>query len=131
MKIPVTGFVLDSGEDDTHHSHKLYITSWNDNPRQVHIHSMSGVTSINDGHSHEYVSWTAPAPTGVPHVHGYNTVTFRSQGHTHLIQGTTGPAIALPGGGHYHFFEGYTTINGSHPHSHGYSGRTGAEVSSM
>lgn len=130
MNIPVTGFVMGSSdEDDSHHSHKLYITSWNGNP--VHIHAFSGETSIDDGHSHQYASWTAPAPTGVPHVHGYQTVTSPNNGHTHLIQGTTGPAIAIPGGGHYHLFEGYTTINGTHPHSHAYRGRTGNEVSSM
>ncbi|MCY9589825.1 hypothetical protein PC41400_16530 [Paenibacillus chitinolyticus] len=127
MKIPVTGFVMDSGDDDAHHSHKLFITSWNGTP--VHVHAFSGITSIEDGHSHEYASWTAPAPTGVPHVHGYHTETSLNQGHIHMIQGTTGPAIDLPGGGHYHLFEGYTTINGSHPHSHAYSGRTGNEVS--
>lgn len=129
MKIPVTGFVMDSGGDDAHHSHKLYITSWNGIP--VHVHAFSGETTVNDGHSHEYSSWTAPAPSGVPHVHGYRTVTSLNQGHTHLIQGTTGPAIDLPGGGHYHLFEGYTTINGRHPHSHANSGRTGNEFSSM
>ncbi|MCD9021974.1 YmaF family protein [Cohnella silvisoli] len=128
MKIPVTGFVMDSGDGNSDHSHKLYITSWNGNP--VHVHAFSGVTSINDGHSHEYESWTASAPTGVPHVHEYHTFTSYDQGHTHLIQGTTGPAIDLPSGGHYHLFEGYTTINGCHPHSHAYRGRTGNEVSS-
>ncbi len=130
MKIPVSGFVMDSrGDDDDHHSHKLYITSWDGNRPPVHVHVMSGVTSVDDAHSHEYMSWTAPAPTGVPHVHGYYTATSFSQGHTHLIQGTTGPAIALPGGGHLHYFEGFTTINGTHPHSHRYNGRTGDEVS--
>ncbi|RAV23359.1 YmaF family protein [Paenibacillus contaminans] len=127
MKIPVTGFVLESGDEDGHHSHQLFITSWNGKP--VHVHAFSGVTSVNDGHSHDYSSWTAPAPTGVPHVHGYRAVTSMDQGHTHLIQGTTGPVIALPGGGHYHMFEGYTTINGRNPHSHAYRGQTSNEVS--
>jgi hypothetical protein len=63
MKIPVTGFVMDSGDGDTLHSHKLYITSWNGRP--VHVHAFSGVTSIDDGHSHQYASWTAPAPLPV------------------------------------------------------------------
>lgn len=125
--IPVSGFMIGSGGRDGQHSHQLYITSWNGNP--VHVHAMSGVTSINDGHSHQYASWTAPAQTGVPHVHGYSTATSLDAGHTHLIQGTTGPAVPLPGGGHYHRFEGYTTVGGSHPHSHAYSGQTGNEVS--
>ena len=129
MKIPVTGFVMDSGDDDDQHSHRLYITSWNGIP--VHVHAFSGVTSVNDGHSHEYAGWTAPAPSGVPHVHSYRTFTSVDHGHNHLIEGTTGPAIDLPGGGHYHLFEGYTTIDGSHPHSHAYRGRTGNEVSTL
>jgi len=127
MDIPITGFVMGSSDADGHHSHQLYITSWNGTP--VHVHAFAGRTSFNDGHTHDYSSWTAPAPTGVPHVHGYNTVTSLDQGHTHIIQGTTGPAIALPGGGHYHMFEGHTTISGTRPHSHAYSGRTGNEVS--
>ncbi|MGG4033903.1 YmaF family protein [Paenibacillus cisolokensis] len=52
MKIPVTGFVMGSGGDDAHHSHKLYITSWNGIP--VHVHAFSGETTVNDGHSHKY-----------------------------------------------------------------------------
>lgn len=129
MKVPVTGFVTDSGDDHSHHSHKLYITSWNGKP--VHVHAFSGVTAVNDGHSHQYSSFTAPAPTGVPHMHQYNTVTSVDFGHSHRIVGTTGPAIDLPGGGHYHLFDGFTTINGSRPHSHAYRGRTGNEVSGM
>ncbi|WP_274650956.1 YmaF family protein [Paenibacillus humicola] len=125
MNIPVSGFIMDAG-DDGEHSHKLYITSWNGRP--VHVHSFSGVTSVDNGHSHRYASWTAPAPSGVPHVHSYNTVTSMEMGHTHEIRGTTGPAIPLPGGGHYHLFEGYTTVSGSRPHAHAYSGRTGNEV---
>ncbi|SFT09266.1 YmaF family protein [Paenibacillus sp. BC26] len=131
MKIPISGFIFDSGEDDSLHAHKLFITSWDGNPRQVHIHSLSGMTTVNDGHSHQYVNWTAPSPTGVPHVHSYNTVTFVSQGHTHTLQGTTGPAVPLPNGGHYHQFEGFTTVDGRNPHSHGYNGQTGVDVSSM
>jgi hypothetical protein len=53
------------------------------------------------------------------------------QGHTHIIQGTTGGSIPLPGGGHYHLFEGYTTVNGMRPHHHAYSGRTGDEVNAQ
>ncbi|MFD0715763.1 YmaF family protein [Paenibacillus sp. GCM10027626] len=126
MKIPVTGFVMDFRDEDGHHSHKLYITSWNGAP--VHVHQFSGVTSVDVGHSHHYAGWTAPARSGIPHVHGYYSVTSLDKGHTHVIQGTTGAAIGLPGGGHYHSFEGHTTVNGSPPHSHTYSGRTGNAV---
>ncbi|MGD8192189.1 YmaF family protein [Brevibacillus ginsengisoli] len=123
MKIAVTGFVIDSNEFDSQHSHTLYITSWDGKP--VHTHAFSGCTTCDDGHSHYYSGMTEPAQTGVPHVHNYYTVTAVKDGHTHVIQGTTGPAISLPTGGHYHRFEGYTTVNGMHPHSHMYSGNTG------
>ena len=36
----------------------------------------------------------------------------------------TGPAIPLPNGGHYHESSGFTTVNGTNPHRHSYSGRT-------
>lgn len=128
MEIPVSGFVYED-DDGLNHSHKLFITHWNG--RRVHVHSFSGTTSFDDGHKHQYAGMTNPAPTGVDHVHGYYTVTSLDNGHTHVIQGTTGPSIPLPGGGHYHYFEGYTTVNGIHPHSHMYSGNTGNEVNQV
>lgn len=126
MEIPITGFIVRSGGSDSNHSHKLYITSWNGTP--VHVHAFSGETSYDDGHSHAYAGWTEPAPSGVPHVHGYHSITSFVSGHTHVIRGVTGPAIPLGDGGHYHLFEGYTTVDGANPHSHAYRGRTGNEV---
>ncbi|CAH0119169.1 MULTISPECIES: YmaF family protein [unclassified Paenibacillus] len=125
MEIPVTGFVVHNGADDPLHSHTLYITSWDGRP--VHVHSFSGVTSFDVGHQHRYAGTTEPAPSGVPHVHEYHTVTSFDAGHHHVIRGVTGPAEPLPGGGHIHYFEGTTTVNGSTPHVHMYSGRTGNE----
>ena len=122
MRIPVTGFVIESSGLGSEHSHTLYISSWDGRP--VHTHAFSGCTSCDDGHSHYYAGMTEPAPTGVPHVHKYYTVTDISDRHTHRIKGTTGPAIPLPNGGHYHYFEGYTTVDGRHPHSHIYRGKT-------
>jgi hypothetical protein len=125
VDIPVTGFLLCSEESDGTHSHKLYLTSWDGRP--VHVHAFAGTTSFDDGHNHEYAGVTAPAPTGVPHVHEYHTSTSFNDGHTHMIHGTTGGAIPIPGGGHYHYFSGYTSVNGRHPHTHAYEGRTGDE----
>jgi hypothetical protein len=125
MDIPIKGLVICSDDSDGQHSHKLYITSFDGRP--VHVHSFAGITSFDIGHNHEYAGITAPAPSGVPHVHEYHTETTFNDGHTHFIRGTTGDAIPIPGGGHYHFFEGFTTINGSHPHAHAYQGRTGDE----
>ncbi|SDG54466.1 YmaF family protein [Fontibacillus panacisegetis] len=125
MEIPITGFVHCSDDSDGQHSHKLYITSWNGRP--VHVHSFSGVTSFDVGHAHKYAGVTEPAPTGVPHVHVYHTETTFNDGHIHLIRGTTGNAIPLPGGGHFHYFQGVTSINGAIPHAHSYQGKTGNE----
>lgn len=126
VDIPITGFVVHSKDEGPDHSHKLYITSWAGRP--VHVHPFSGVTSVDLGHNHQYAGMTEPAPRGVQHVHGYMARTSFDDGHTHLIRGTTGPAIPLSHGGHYHYFEGFTTVNGRNPHSHRYSGNTGNEV---
>lgn len=125
-KIPVKGFVYDSVNSRGEHSHGLYITSWDGRP-VYHVHPFSGETSYEDGHVHQYAGVTEPAPTGVPHVHRYYTVTTMNDGHTHVIQGVTGQAIEAQGGGHFHYFEGFTTVNGIRPHTHHYNGATGKE----
>lgn len=123
--IPIKGYIIDTNDSESDHSHKLYITSWDGRP--VHVHPFAGTTSFDVGHDHRYVGLTEPAPTGIPHVHGYYANTSFDDGHSHIISGTTGPAIDLPGGGHIHHFEGYTTVNGRTPHSHMYKGSTGTE----
>ncbi|AJY77219.1 YmaF family protein [Paenibacillus beijingensis] len=128
MEIPVSGFVVHSDGSDPLHSHKLYITSWDGRP--VHEHPFSGMTSFNNGHSHYYAGTTELAESGVQHVHQYYAVTSMNDGHTHIVRGTTGPAVSFPGGGHYHYFEGFTTVNGRFPHSHMYRGTTGNEIGS-
>lgn len=128
MEIPITGFVVHSNDPGSEHSHKLYITSWDGRPLP-HVHPFSGITSFDAGHQHRYAGITEPAATGVPHVHGYFAETSFDDGHTHMIKGVTGPSIPLPGGGHIHQFEGYTTVNGRHPHTHMYAGNTGDEIS--
>lgn len=95
--------------------------------RVLHTHGSSGVVSFNVGHRHGYTGITEPAPSDAPRTHAYSTVTTFNDGHEHFIRGRTGPAIPLPGGGHYHYFEGVTTVNGRTPHSHAYNGRTGNE----
>ena len=122
MDIPVSGFMYASDGSDPMHSHRLYITSWDG--RAVHTHGFSGITSFDDGHTHQYAGMTEPAPTGVPHTHRYFTFTSVDNRHRHQIQGTTGPAIPIANGGHYHEFSGYTTIEGANPHRHFYRGNT-------
>lgn len=125
MDIPIKGVLFESEGPNGQHSHRLYITSWDGRP--VHFHSFAGVTSVNDGHSHNYFGVTAYAPTGVPHVHEYQTETSFNEGHTHFIRGVTSGSVELPDGGHFHYFEGVTTISGRHRHAHSYQGRTGNE----
>nr|WP_083517019.1 YmaF family protein [Alicyclobacillus shizuokensis] len=105
------------------HSHEMFLVTWDG--RILHTHGFCGVTSFDVGHRHGYAGVTAPAPSGVPHTHMYSTVTTFNDGHVHSIKGRTGPAIPLPGGGHYHLFEGVTTVNGRIPHHHSYCGKTG------
>jgi hypothetical protein len=124
MEIPVTGFIVHSDNDgsDSLHTHSLFITTWDGAP--VHVHEFAGVTSFDVGHDHRYAGVTEPAPSGVQHVHGYYTVTSFDHQHKHVIRGVTGPAIPVPGGGHIHYFEGFTTVDGLPPHTHRYEGRT-------
>ena len=125
MGIPVAGFMFHSGEEGRH-SHHLFITHWNHQP--VHVHEMAGVTSFDAGHNHRYAGQTAPAPSGVNHAHSYAIETTFDDGHTHMIRGITGPAIQLPNGGHIHYFQGVTTVNGRIPHTHRYRGQTSGEI---
>jgi hypothetical protein len=127
LERPVFGFVYHpaNSESEDHHSHEMYLITWDGRP--LHVHGFSGITSFNAGHRHQYAGTTEPAPSGVPHTHGYYTATSFDDGHTHVIRGVTGPAIPIPGGGHYHFFEGVTTVNGRIPHTHTYSGRTASD----
>lgn len=124
METPVYGYIVDAqcAAGDMSHTHDMYLISWDG--RQLHVHHFQGVTSVDVGHHHHYAGTTEPAPSGVQHTHAYQAMTSFDDGHTHIIRGHTGPAIPLPNGGHYHFFEGVTTINGSTPHTHRYSGNT-------
>lgn len=121
---PISGIMFHSDNRDgkEQHSHEMYLVTWDG--RVLHVHNFAGITSFDVGHRHHYAGTTEPARTGVPHTHGYYTVTSFNDGHTHVIRGTTGPDIPLPQGGHYHFFEGVTTVSGRNPHTHSYSGRT-------
>ncbi|MFD2170991.1 YmaF family protein [Tumebacillus lipolyticus] len=111
----------DDGAGDVH-AHDVFLIMWDG--RQIHVHNFSGVTSYDVGHQHRYAGTTDPAPNGVPHTHRYVTITSLDDGHTHTLRGITGPDIPLPTGGHYHLFQGVTTVNGRTPHKHSYSGRT-------
>ena len=58
------------------------------------------------------------------HSHQFKGVTSFEDGHRHQIRGVTGLSIPLPNGSHYHEFSGVTSVAGTSPHRHRYSGRT-------
>lgn len=96
-----------------------YYSDW---INETHVHEFIGITTITDGHNHKYVGTTEPAPNGIQHTHDYDTWTLFVDGHRHEIYGRTGPAIPVSGGGHVHYYEGYTT--GYPDHHHWFSGYT-------
>ncbi|HAS00911.1 MAG TPA: hypothetical protein DCR67_04195 [Brevibacillus sp.] len=84
----------------------------------------SNDSSAEHSHGLYITSWN-----GMPvHRHPFSGTTSFNDGHSHIIEGTTGPAIELQRGGHIHYFEGYTTVNGRHPHTHHYKGATENEI---
>lgn len=126
MEVPFSGYMVHAGDGDAEHSHKLFLTSWNGVP--VHVHEFAGITSFDNGHRHDYMGTTQPAPSGPQHTHGYYVMTTLNDGHNHIIQGVTGPPIPISTGGHIHYFEGTTSVNGRMPHVHRYGGQTGNEM---
>ena len=127
MDIPVYGFVIhEDGDSNGAHRHEMYLMT--SDGRVLHVHEFSGFTSHDVGHHHQYAGTTNPAPNTPNHAHDYETYISFDDGHRHLIRGRTGPAIPLSTGGHIHFFEGITTVNGAIPHYHRYSGRTSGAI---
>lgn len=123
MDIPISGYFFELDEaEGSRHTHNLYITTWNGSA--AHVHQISGVTSSVLAHQHHYFGTLEAAPTDIQHIHRYFMYTTVSDGHVHEIRGVTGPAIYLPGGGHYHEFQGETLVAGLTPHTHLYKGIT-------
>lgn len=90
MQIPITGFIYESDDSlNGEHSHVLYVNSLDGQP--VHIHGFGGFTSFDDGHRHDYLGRTEPAPSGVPHVHHYFTITSFFHGHNTKLKELQGP----------------------------------------
>ncbi|MDF2882555.1 MAG: YmaF family protein [Clostridiaceae bacterium] len=90
-----------------------------------HSHSFSGITTFNKDHIHHYGGVTAKATSGVPHVHNMEGITTYNLEHEHPYVTRTGPAIFLPNGLHYHYFE--TRVEYVKEHTHYISGYTSAD----
>ena len=61
-----------------------------------HIHYMSGNTTFDDGHIHQYETYTS-IPIQMPggyHTHYVEIRTTRDDGHTHVIKGFTEPSTS-------------------------------------
>lgn len=114
MQHPIIGYMVQYAQPN-----EEYYPHWNS---QTHVHEFIGETTITEAHKHNYVGTTDPAPNGIQHTHDYYTWTLYVDGHRHQISGRTGPAIPVQGGGHVHYYEGYTT--GFTEHQHWYSGYT-------
>lgn len=68
-------------------------------------------------HNHRIAGVTGPAiKCGKTHVHKVNEVTDTFDDHFHGICETTGPAIYLPSGKHFHVISGSTTVSDGHKH---------------
>ncbi len=90
-----------------------------------HSHSYSGKTTYNQGHIHHYGGVTSKSPSGVPHNHGMKGITTFHNDHDHSYITKTGPAINLPDGRHYHYFE--TRVDRKDGHIHYICGFTSAD----
>lgn len=90
-----------------------------------HSHSFSGATTYNKGHIHHYGGVTAKAQSGVPHTHRMKGTTTFNHDHDHDYATVTGPAILLPDGRHYHYYE--TRVEYKNGHTHYIGGHTSAD----
>lgn len=90
-----------------------------------HSHSYAGITTYNKGHIHHYGGVTAKAPSGVPHTHSMDGETTYNLEHDHDYKTRTGPAMHLPDGRHYHYFQ--TPVELVNGHIHYISGYTSAD----
>lgn len=90
-----------------------------------HSHSYSGTTTYSQGHVHHYGGVTDRAPSGVPHNHYMEGDTTFNHGHHHDYVTRTGPAINLPDGRHYHYFQ--TIVKRADGHIHYIGGYTSAD----
>ncbi|MDD7793522.1 YmaF family protein [Clostridium sp. 'White wine YQ'] len=81
-----------------------------------HSHSISGETTINDGHIHNYGEVTSIEPSGVPHIHYIKGITTYHEDHAHEYETRTGPSITMPNGLHYHYYEAQVKFADGHHH---------------
>lgn len=70
---------------DDGHNHNMMGVTTEDPDTPGHIHCLAGQTSLEDGHVHNYKSYTLPAFYDIhgDHYHLYNGLTDTPDGHVH------------------------------------------------
>jgi YmaF family len=83
-----------------------------------HNHSTLQITSLNDGHVHQYLNVSFP-PTILnngDHIHYSEGYVLFEDGHVHYYEAWSGPAIPTNNGMHVHAYDFYTTEDDGHRH---------------
>jgi hypothetical protein len=108
-----------------------------------HAHYMQTITdeALKHVHMMGLYTYAVNGTSTDKHVHTYQGHTLMADGHFHRFLGTTGPAIGLPNGEHYHrvisktddepfIFRGnqYSTVLAIPRHVHTFSGVTGRGI---
>ncbi|MBP1155915.1 MULTISPECIES: YmaF family protein [unclassified Paenibacillus] len=106
-----------------------------------HAHMFRNWSVPEMGHTHLIELFTYPVNGSATdrHVHTYQGHTAMAAGHFHRFLSTTGPAIPLPDGSHYHVIDGvvddepfefkggfYVTVTRLKRHTHRFWGSTGS-----
>lgn len=79
----------------------------------AHVHFFKVMSSVDVDHNHllRLYTFSVNGTAYDGHVHQYQGITGIKYGHYHNYFGTTGPAIPLQDGTHYHFLEGMVELN--------------------
>ena len=119
----------------------------------AHAHYFEAITSVHLQHQHRMRGFTYSVNGSAldGHVHTFQGESELSRGHFHRFYGTTGPAIPLPNGAHYHAISGRVfnnylqslniilggaaftkgvqySANSKDVHAHDYKGSTGVGI---
>ena len=83
----------------------------------LHNHSSITNTSIDFGHTHQYLNITyPPTPINGSHIHYVEGYVLSENGHNHYYSAWSGPAIPLANSMHVHYYDFYTTEDQGHRH---------------
>ena len=88
----------------------------------LHRHDFNGVTTFDNGHTHQYYGKTSLDSDVSGHVHYMIGETTFDDGHIHQYELQTGSSIPIDGG-HIHYYQAATSFDNGHIHyMSGYTG---------